>query len=154
MKHKHIQKRLLLFLDGDLPQKEMRDIFEHLSQCRVCSQKYDAIVSLWNMTEPMGKASPPSHLWNKVQENIRHDEGSPRRRLWTVSTVFPIVILRPIPALILIISILLGLYLGTPPKAPDKMIAQRSNLADELGLDHFDMIPPEALGIALADYDE
>jgi len=147
MTHEKVQKKLLLFLDADLSFEEMQKIRDHLSLCPVCKKKHDALAALWRHPVPPIREAPTPGLWLKVQARIRGNRVLPAKRR-TVSGM-PAWILQPLGALVLIISILLGLYLGSPVTPAEQVAVQQDNTGVEWGLDHFDMLPPTTLGSSL-----
>jgi len=152
MIHEEIQKQLLLYLDGELPDEEMRQIREHLSACAVCAQRRDELASLWQSERRSEKVKPSPFLWTRLQARIKESAQTPafvsdlRRSMQRIP-------LRPFPALALIAAIVVGIYIGTPREpqrnASSQVVSQSVGSVDELGLDQFDVIPPGALGSTL-----
>ena len=140
-------KNLLLYLDGDLSESETKAMDAHLSACPSCARKLHEIASLWKPSGGFDTSSPPSGLWNKVLTGIgdRGERPGNRRKSWLT----PIV--HPLPVLLLILSIAIGLYLGSPTGSGSGPSELDGLQWDELGLDRFDMLTPEFLGIPLAD---
>lgn len=147
MKHRPVLKNLLLYLDGDLSESETKAMDDHLSACPSCAGKLHEISSLWNSSGRFEREPPPSDLWNDVLIQIRN---SPKTSVTPPKTwLTPIV--QPLPVLLLILSIAIGLYLGSPTGSGSGPSELDGLQWDELGLDRFDMLTPEFLGIPLAD---
>ena len=154
MLHKRIQEKLLLYLDGNLPEEEMQHIREHLSTCPVCARQRDMLAPVWRTEDRLKKAEPTPFLWTRLQARINEYEHTPRV-VWDVKGMFRGMRLRPIPALAVIAAVTVGIYIGTPhePQRSERAqsISQLTAAANELGLDQFDVIPPGTLGSTLVD---
>ena len=152
MIHTHIQEKLLLYLDGNLPDEEMQQIREHLSACAVCAEQHDALASVWRSERRLEKVKPSPVLWTRLQALIQEYEQTPVF-VWDVKNIFQGIALRPIPALAVIVAIVVGIYLGSPRESqkykPAQSVSQLASAADELELDQFDIIPPGTLGSTL-----
>jgi anti-sigma factor RsiW len=152
MIHEEIQQQLLLYLDGELPDEEMRQIREHLSACAVCAQRRDELASLWQSERRLEKVKPSPFLWTRLQARIKEYEQTPAFA-WDLKRSMQQIPLRPFPALAVIAAIVVGIYIGTPREpqrnARVQAVSQSVGSVDELGLDQFDVIPPGALGSTL-----
>jgi anti-sigma factor RsiW len=152
MMHTHIQEKLLLYLDGNLPDKEMQQIREHLSTCSVCAEQHEVLASVWRSESRFEKVKPSPFLWTKLQARIKEYEQTPVF-VWDLKTIFQGITVRPIPAFAVIGAIIVGVYLGSPRESlryeRAQSINQLAGAADELGLDQFDVIPPGTLGSTL-----
>ena len=152
MIHTHIQEKLLLYLDGNLPEYEMQQIREHLSTCSDCAERNKALVSVWQSESKLEKFTPSPFLWTRLQAQIKEYEQTPVF-VWDLKKIFQGITIRPYPALAVIAAIVFGIYLGTP-REPQRYehtqsISQLVSASEELGLDQFDVIPPGALGSTL-----
>jgi len=152
MIHTHIQKRLLLYLDDNLPREEMQQIREHLSVCSVCTERQVVLASVWQLESRLGRGKPSPFLWTRIQARINEYEQTPVF-VWDVKRTLQGITVRPFPALAVIAAIVIGIYLGTPGESHRyeraQSVGQLVGAADELGLDQFDVIPPSALGSPL-----
>jgi len=146
-KHRRIQKKFLFYLDGDLPEKEKQEVDIHLSGCPDCSTHLARLSSAWKP----GKAErfePSPFLWARLERRLGEDEGkkslpplimSHGQRLW-----------RPALGFIgLSLAFAIGIYVGTPSPSlrpsPEQALSQPLDLATELGLSQFDLLPPNSL---------
>lgn len=148
MIHTHIQEKLLLYLDGDLPDEVLQQIREHLSTCSVCAEQHDALVLIWRSESRLEKVKPSPFLWMKLQARIKEYEQTPTF-VWDLKRILSAMTLRPFAALAIIASIVVGIYLGSPRESQRYKPAQLVSAADELQLDQFDVIPPGTLGSTL-----
>jgi hypothetical protein len=152
MIHTYIQEKLLLYLDGNLPDKEVQQIREHLSSCSDCAEQNKVLASVWQSESRLEKVTPSPFLWTRLQASIKEYEQTPVF-VSDLKIIFQGIALRPIPALAVIAAIVFGIYLGTP-REPQRYehtqsVSQLVGAPDELGLDQFDVIPPGALGSTL-----
>jgi len=152
MIHVHIQEKLLLYLDGNLPDTEMQKIHEHLSVCSVCAEQHDALASVWRMERRLERAKHSPFLWTRLQAHIKEYEQTPVF-VWDLKRIFQGITVRPFPALAIIAALVVGIYLGTS-REPQRYghtqsVSQLVGASDELGLDQFDVIPPGTLGSTL-----
>jgi anti-sigma factor RsiW len=152
MMHTRIQEKLLLYLDGNLPEGEMQRIREHLSTCSVCSKQYEVLALLWRSENRLVKVKPSPFLWTRLQARIKEYEQTPIF-VWDLKRILQGITLRPFPALAIIAAVAVGIYLGSPLEPqrykPVQSVSQLVGAADELGLDQFDVIPPGTLGSTL-----
>ncbi|HQT92598.1 MAG TPA: anti-sigma factor [Candidatus Kryptobacter bacterium] len=149
MKHKHIQKRLLLYLDVELPEREMNKIRAHLSGCSSCYRQSTLLESMWKLDSVAPKELPPPFLWTRLENRIKGNTERPRPiRNWSAS-------FRPLAVRIVAVlaAILLGVYLGSPTKSSwsSETLSQSQSkaFAHEFRLDLFDMVPSGTPGSAL-----
>jgi len=152
MTHTEIQQQLLLYLDSELPDKDMHQIREHLSTCADCAQRRDELASVWQSESRLEKVKPSLFLWTRLQARIKEYEQTPAF-VWDLKKILQAIPAHPLPAVGVIAAIVVGIYIGTPresQKYGHRQPANRSSAAvDELGLDQFDVIPPGALGTTL-----
>lgn len=152
MTHTEIQHQLLRYLDGDLPDKEMQQIREHLSTCPTCAERHTVLASVWLSASRFERIKPPSFLWTRLQARIKEHKQTPAF-VWDLKKILQAIPAHPLPAVGVIAAIVVGIYIGTPresEKYGHRQPANRSSAAvDELGLDQFDVIPPGALGTTL-----
>jgi len=141
MKHKHIQKRLLLYLDGELPRREMNKIRAHLTECSSCYRQAELLKSLWKLDSVPARELPPPFLWAKLKSRIEQDPQSFRSvKNW--STRFVPLSVRIAAALG---AILLGVYLASPTRgnqfSESSSLNELKAFAQEFRLDMFDIAP-------------
>jgi hypothetical protein len=149
MTHTHVRKNLLLFLDGSLPDEEMHLIRHHLSVCPGCAEQHAALASLWQSESRHVKILPPPFLWTRLQVQIKETEHT-STFIWPVKSAVHRMRGYYFSILAVIAAIILGMYVGAPHDSQRNHsslpMSQSSNRTDELGLNQFDVIPPETLG--------
>jgi anti-sigma factor RsiW len=154
MMHTYIQEKLLLYLDGDLPDEEMQHIRDHLSTCSDCTDQSRRLESVWHSENRLEKVTPSPFLWTRLEMQIMESERSPVF-VWDRKTILHGITMHPIPAFAAVVAIAAGIYLGTPQEAQtyeqNRSVSQLAGTSDELGLNHFDVIPPGTLGSSLVD---
>ena len=146
--HKKIQKKLLLYLDHELSEKERAPVNNHLQNCPVCSRMLEIYDRIWK-EEPHGEGvSPPPYLWTKLQNRLAGIEKSSllffRVKLF-VRRYGPSALL----VVLLLLSVAAGAFIGSP-SGPDFFkavvsIRQTDDQAEVFELDRFDIIPPGSL---------
>ena len=157
-KHEKIQKNLLLFLDGELPAKEMQATREHISRCSKCSRNLEALSRAWSRDNIEQPAVPLSLSWAEMIQRIEERKGKPRvfylsrlsiSRLAT-SAAFPFA---------LFLAILSGVYVGTPSSTSlaaslTAARVQPSGTIEEFGLDQFNLLPAGSLAETLVGFEQ
>lgn len=146
--HKKIQKKLLLYLDHELSEKERELVNNHLQNCPVCSRRLEIYDRLWKEETHREGIAPPPYLWTKLQSRLAGIEKSNllffRVKLSIrryASSAFLVVLL--------LLSVAAGAFIGSPsgPKYFEAVasIRQTGDQAEEFELDRFDIIPPGSL---------
>lgn len=152
MTHTDVQERLLLYLDGDLSEDQIRHMREHLSVCTVCAHQRDLLASLWRSESGREKLQPSPFLWTRLQTRIKEYEQTPSF-VWGMKEALRGIMVRPLSIPVAIAAIFVGIYLGTPRDHQryehPQSISYSLGAADDLELDQFDVIPPTALGSTL-----
>jgi len=150
--HIDIQEKLLLYLDGDLPDEEMKKIRAHLATCSLCMEHHDALAAIWQPERSPGKVTPSPFLWTRLQARIKEYEQTPAF-VWDLKRSLQGITARPVSALAVLAAIVAGIYLGTPRVSQNYEMTQSINqlvgASDDLGLNQFDVIPPGTLGSTL-----
>jgi len=146
--HKKIQKKLLLYLDHELSEKERELVHNHLQNCPVCSRMLEIYDRLWKEETHREGVAPPPYLWTKLQNRLAGIEKSSlfffRMKLFIrryASSAFLVVLL--------LLSVAAGAFIGSP-SGPEffeavASIRQTGDPAEEFELDRFDIIPPGSL---------
>jgi anti-sigma factor RsiW len=69
-------ERLSAYLDGLVPEGEMREVEDHLSRCRDCRTLLDELSQIKRMARDLSELSPPRDLWPRIQEGIQNPDAS------------------------------------------------------------------------------
>lgn len=154
MSHRKMQSHLLLYVDGELTDRERTAVDRHLSECADCRAYLSRLKSVWQ-AEPPRPRTPPSYLWARVEAGIRGQVAP--RPFWPSRMDRLAFMTRPaLMAITLIAGILVGAYLGdlssttvsseNPAPAPDP-----DSVLNASYLETFQDLPPESVdGIYLA----
>ena len=71
MKGKKIQKKILLYLDGDLLVKERIKMEEHFKSCSLCRKRLEVLSKVWKLERTAGRKELPPYLWTRLEERIK-----------------------------------------------------------------------------------
>ncbi len=110
MKCKEARRRLSIFLDNELSQKEALEIKGHISQCVFCAKEAEALSAALGFIKELGTIEPPLDFWDNLSKKIIPQE----ERVFSYG-FFRRVVQMPVPAaasFILVVGLLLGIYLG------------------------------------------
>ncbi len=149
MAHEDVRERLILYLDGDLPEGVAKEIAGHLSSCPECTRRRDLLQSVWEREEFRERPAPSPFLWTRLEARIREYENRSavsKRLSWTARYV----LLHPVSVAASIVALVVGIYLGTP-SSPQYHHVSRSGgtsqyVANEFDLNVFDLVPRDVLG--------
>ena len=151
MKCKKVRKKLLLFLDGDLSEKQRIKIQHHLKGCPGCLKQVDVVSKLWNDAGELERIESSPYLWNRLSLRIAKYESS--KNLF--SAFFETIARYAVPAtavVILLIGIFSGIYLGSFPNSQqldasrlNSDITAKERFVRSSYLDSFDDLPPESI---------
>lgn len=156
MIHKTIQKKLILYLDGNLSERETAIVKEHLSQCRLCEKEIQALSAIWKNDSALEKITPSDYLWTKLEAQLNKlNEDSPYP---LIEKLIPVARLSIMAALV-VVAIFVGSYIGNVSndvKKYDLKSTPGEYFWNTYNLDSFEPIPTESIGKAftLASNDE
>ncbi len=147
MKHKAVKKKLIRYLDGDLPEDEQLLVREHLSSCSECRSRLNRLQEFWKTDRPVPRLTAPPYLWNRVSEGLREGEEE-AGVAGVLARLFPY--LRPVAAMVLIlVTILAGILMGEYFMADRSQMSaqgiQYSTVEEELGMEYFSLNPPGSM---------
>jgi len=146
MKHKKIQKRFLLYIDGDLPETEKLLIEQHLIECYSCKNHFDGLANIWNEERRLEQPIPSPALWYNLKNRMEEKTGNPIRAAITnakflLNTAFTVGVV--------VFAILTGSWFGTKlnPQtgSNNNSLALMENTRDEFGMSYFDVVPPNSI---------
>lgn len=126
------KRKISAYLDGALPQEEVTHLLEHLNSCEKCKKEKELLTSILEVVDfdKETEVKAPAYLFSKIQQQIAEQKTvktyfSLLNLLRLISFENPIVI-RVSLVIILIISSLIGNYLG------QKIIAEEPELNQEI----------------------
>jgi hypothetical protein len=151
MKCQTIQKLYLSFIDEELPETDKIRFQNHLSSCSDCARKLDTLKEIYQPKSSLQKIEPSPFLWQKLYLKISEQEKKAATSLFLEK-------LLPFAAnvgysVIFIMSILLGIYLGSSPNlttpertadAPNVIV--NDEFEDDSYISTFDDLPRESIG--------
>jgi anti-sigma factor RsiW len=137
MKCSKTHKLISPYIDGELPERDMRRLEDHLKACHMCRAEFGKSKELHNLFANAAKFKAPYGFHTRVMANI----SSGKARGISEIPVFA----RLAEAVVIIAIIAMGVFSGSlvikghpPDKARDIMAS--------LSLDVFDPAPPDSLG--------
>lgn len=145
MRHKSIQNKLLLYIDGDLSENEHRTVDRHLNRCAGCRKRLEVLSKIWTQSRVPIETTPSPYLYTRIQARIeeynrkkpvvRFAEGMLERLVYPSFATIGIAI-----------TFWLGVLLIP---APEYAAGQPADIKQEFGLEHFDVVPPGSIGDAV-----
>lgn len=152
MKHKQVEKRLLLYLDGDLSTREKAAVQKHLAHCSSCKKDLEELFKIWKAETDRKCEYPSPFIWTRLEARITEYE----RNQNLITDFFEQLsrLVRPAVTLSLFAGgILLGIYFGSVPVSKSTQSVNSQSVAQErerffnsIYLDSFRDLPPESVG--------
>lgn len=148
MKHKKIQKRFLLYIDGDLPEAEKRLIEQHLTECSSCKKHYKELANIWNEERILEQLLPSPVLWYDLKNRIEGEIRKPflirilisNTKLF-LNTAFTVVVV----AFAILTGSWFGNRLNPRTEAKNNLYSQAENIRDDFGMSYFDVVLPNSI---------
>ncbi len=145
MRHKLIRKKLLRYLDKDLPESEQREIGNHLQSCQVCQDDLKYFETLWRIERSDSRLTAPPFLWTRISTRFRDDKKyglfdglkNSVTRIW-----------RPVFLIgVLFLALVGGIKLGNMSalSTNDSSAGQIDDNTDNFGLSYFEILPPGSI---------
>lgn len=153
MKHKEIQKKMLRYINAQLPQEEMSEIKHHLELCKTCQKKIQILADVWKFSNSINRVQPSPILWNKISKRI--DNKNQNEILVHKTKIFILHTVRPaLTTAIVILGLFIGINLGnriTMSDLHNQMAEITTNqLQNEFGLENFQILSSGSLGGEMA----
>lgn len=142
MIHKSIKKKLILYLDGDLPEHETAEVKVHVSQCSSCEKELRLLSSVWISKNSPEKITTPEYLWTKIDARLR--EINNENQIRSFIKIVPALRLT-VMVILLLGAIFLGNYVG---RVSNDDFADRIDeyLWTSYSLDFLEPVPAESIG--------
>lgn len=146
--HKQIQRKMLLYLDGDLREAEAELVRSHADACPVCSQMLENYRRLWKHPYESKEAVPSQKLWNHIQARLNEMEDTRpfflQLRGFIHRYAFPVFM-----AVMVSLAVAAGAVIGSSGRQlsfkSSSGLIRDGNIAEELQLGLFDIAPPGSL---------
>ena len=146
MKHKKIQKRFLLYIDGDLPETEKLLIEQHLIECYSCKNHFDGLANIWNEERRLEQPIPSPALWYNLKNRMEEKTGNPNR---AVINNAKFLLNTALTVGVVMFAILTGSWFGSmlnpQTDGNNNSFALIKNTRDEFGMSYFDVVPPNSI---------
>ena len=152
MIHQAIQKKLILYLDENLPERETAIVKEHVSHCPSCQKEIKALSATWKNESARDKIISSDYLWTKLEARLNELNQDTHYSLF--DKLIPVARLSIAAALVLI-AVFVGNYIGKVSNE-DVRDDTMEYFWNTYSLDSFEPIPTESIGKAftLASNDE
>ncbi len=160
MKHKNIRKKLLRYIDAELPEKERAEIQSHLKHCAQCRKDIESLSGVWNLSQPIKRAQPSQFLWNKIStqlEDKRHTGQSIHKAALFIRQMAQPALTAAVIILGLFIGIKLGNRMSTAQLSSQQVTITTAQSQNEFGLENFRILPSSSLAgefATLMDYEK
>lgn len=148
MKHKKIQKKFLLYIDGDLSEAEKLLIDQHLNECTSCKRRFEELAKIWNKDKILEKPLPSQALWFDLKDRIEKERLKKAPTTIKISNV-KLILNTAFTFVVIVFAVFIGSKLGselTPMGSTENgTYAYSENIQDEFGMSYFDAVPPNSL---------
>ena len=148
MKHKKIQKKFLLYIDGDLPESEKILIEQHLNECVTCNKQYEVITKIWKEERKLEQPLPSPALWYDLKNRMEKEAEKSiplRAKVGNTKLLFNSVITVGVVVFAIFIGSRFGGLLSPQTTSRNVTYAQSKNIRDEFGMSYFDAVPPNSI---------
>ena len=145
MKHKSIQKKMLRYLDDDLPEGEKVNVQRHLESCRTCREDLKAVESMWATEQPIERQAAPPFLWTRIAARL---QAEAEQRFFKGFNMFVHLALRPVLTVVVLFFIFFsGIKLGNliTGSTGDVTEISAESATDNFGMSYFEILPPGSI---------
>lgn len=150
MNHYKIEKQLLLYIDGTLPEEKKKIIAKHLKECSDCNRTYEMLAQAWNNENKIGE-SPEPDLWFRLKDRIeKNKRNSVGDKIGGVKIFFR----TSLTVAVVVVAVIAGSWIGRSLNGQNNILTEMATVREEFGLNYFDLIPPNNLaeGVLLTGY--
>lgn len=148
MKHKNIQKKFLLYIDGDLSEVEKIFIDQHLDECADCKRHFEELAKIWNKERTLEQPLPSQALWYDLKDRMEKESLKKVSAATTISNV-KLLLNTAITVVVVVFAVFVGSKFGTAlniqGSSQSKTHAYSENSIDEFGMSYFDTVPPNSI---------
>ncbi len=113
MKHRFVEDRFFLYIDGDLPPGEQARCEEHLRSCPQCRERVNALRAAWDSDSLLSVSGPTLRLRTRFEAALRGE--APVEPGPTAVSKLDWLARPALMAATLAVGILIGAYLGSGP---------------------------------------
>ena len=115
MHHRHLEDRIILYIDGELPAEERERCDAHLQACPQCRLRVHALRETWHSDRLLRVSGPALRLRTRFEAALRGEE--PVETGLSVGTRIAWLARPALMAVTMAAGILIGAYLGNGPDA-------------------------------------
>lgn len=148
MNHKKIQKKFLLYIDGDLSEDEKLLIDQHLDECSTCKQHFEDLANIWNEERKLEQPSPSTALWHSIKDRMEKkaaEKFSVMGVFGNVKIMLNTAIIVAVFAAAVFVGSKFGSLLYPYNSIQNDTYAYSENIWDEFGMNYFEVIPPNSI---------
>lgn len=115
MKCKTLHNKLIFFLEGELPEKEMELVKTHLSECGTCAAFAEEMKKTLGILEAERSPAVNPFFYTRVKAKLENQESEQKQVFWKPALVR---VLQPaIFSILLMVGIYAGIKIGEPTPA-------------------------------------
>lgn len=147
MKHKKIQKKFLLYIDGDLSEDENLLIDQHLNECRSCKRHFEELANIWNKERTLEQPLPSQALWYDLKDRMEKESLKKIPAAAMISNV-KLLLNTAITVAVVVLAVFVGSRFGSalsPQNTQGDTYVYSENSIDEFGMRYFDAVPPNSI---------
>ena len=112
MKCKTLHNKLIFFLEGELPEKEMELVKKHLSECSTCASFAEEMKQTLGILETEKSPAVNPFFYTRLKAKLENQESEQKQVFWNQGLIR---ILQPaIFSMLLLIGIYAGIKIGQP----------------------------------------
>ena len=150
MKHKTVKRKLLRYLDNDLPEGEFKAVRQHLSTCPECSNYLQQLEKIWFTEQPVTPIEVPPFLWTRLSVRLQTGiQPTIKNRYFAVMNLF---IKRAWIPEAVVITIFTGIKFGSEMHQDALKGNYETTIVQDFGLNYFSLMPPGYVGESIIDY--
>ncbi len=112
MKCKTLHNKLIFFLEGELPEKEMGLVKTHLSECGTCAAFAEEMKKTLGILETEKSPAVNPFFYTRLKSKLENQESEQKQVFWRSALVR---VLQPAAfSILLLIGIYIGIKIGQP----------------------------------------
>ena len=127
--HRHLEDRIILYIDGELPSEERVQCEAHLRTCPRCRERVDALREAWHSDSLLHVTGPTLRLRTRFEAALLGEDSIEPGP--TVGTRIALLVRPALMAVSMAAGIVIGAYLGS---GPDGEAAQVEPIPSETGI--------------------
>ena len=105
---RHVNKLLVAYMEGELPDSVSRQVEEHLQQCEDCAKKYARMQKMVHLMKRLPSISPSPGIVQNVMEKIEEENKPARTNFFARFKLIPKKVMVAAAAFMLLAAVLYG----------------------------------------------